>query len=68
MEFVQMYRGYAITKRVGGVRPMYFAKDGNGTQISGSYNLKVLKDNLKALPRVDSTDCRDTFIRPTEHD
>ena len=68
MEFVQMYRGYAITKRVVGDCLMYFAKDGNGTQISGSYNLKVLKDNLKAMPRVDSTACRDTLIRPTERD
>ena len=68
MEFVQMYRGYAITKRVDGVCPMYFAKDDNGTQISGSYNLKVLKANLKALPRVDSTDGRDALIRPTERD
>lgn len=68
MEFVQMYRGYAITKRVVDDCLMYFAKDGNGTQISGSYNLKELKDYLKALPKIDSTNGRDTLVRPIERD
>ena len=68
MEFVQMYRGYAITKRVGGVCPMYFAKDSYGIPIKVSNTLKELKDYLKALPRFDSTDSRDTLIRPTERD
>lgn len=68
MEFVQMYRGYAITKRVVGDCLMYFAKDGYGIPIKVSYNLKELKDYLQVLPRFDSTDGRDTLVRPTERD
>jgi hypothetical protein len=67
MEFVQMYRGYSISKKIGGVKPLYFAS-ANGKQVSSSYNLKALKETLRVMPNMNSLDMRDSLVRPTERD